>query len=74
MINTLLMMYAEHVDAGRFGDVAAMFEHSTYRIEHGDGAHVSHYEGSAPVQAFCEQTRTVSRRDAAARSTSSPTW
>ncbi len=56
-INTLLMTYAEHVDAGRFGDVAAMFEHSTYRIEHGDGTHVSSYEGSAPVQAFCEQTR-----------------
>ena len=56
-INTLLMTYAEHVDAGRFEDVAAMFEHSTYRIEHGDGAHVSSYEGSAPVQAFCEQTR-----------------
>jgi hypothetical protein len=31
------MTYAEHVDAGRFDDVAAMFEHSTYRIEHGDG-------------------------------------
>jgi 3-phenylpropionate/cinnamic acid dioxygenase small subunit len=56
-ISTLLMTYAEHVDAGRFEDVAAMFEHSTYRIEHGDGAHVSSYEGSAPVQAFCEQTR-----------------
>ena len=51
------MTYAEHVDAGRFDDVAAMFEHSTYRIEHGDGVHVSSYEGSAPVKAFCEQTR-----------------
>jgi 3-phenylpropionate/cinnamic acid dioxygenase small subunit len=56
-INTLLMTYAEHVDAGRFDDVAAMFEHSTYRIEHGDSADVSSYEGSAPVKAFCEQTR-----------------
>jgi 3-phenylpropionate/cinnamic acid dioxygenase small subunit len=56
-INTLLMTYAEHLDAGRFDDVAAMFEHSTYRIEHADGAHVSNYEGAAPVRAFCEQTR-----------------
>jgi 3-phenylpropionate/cinnamic acid dioxygenase small subunit len=56
-IDTLLMTYAEHVDAGRFADVAAMFEHATYRIEHGDGAHVSSYEGAAQVQAFCEQTR-----------------
>ena len=56
-INTLLMTYAEHLDAGRFDDVAAMFEHSTYRIEHADGAHVSSYEGAAAVKAFCEQTR-----------------
>ena len=51
------MTYAEHLDAGRFDDVAAMFEHSTYRIEHADGTHVSNYEGAAPVKAFCEQTR-----------------
>lgn len=35
-INTLLMTYAEHLDAGRFADVAAMFEHATYRIEHAE--------------------------------------
>jgi hypothetical protein len=34
-----------------------MFEHAAYRIEHADGEHVSSYEGSAQVQAFCEQTR-----------------
>ena len=56
-INTLLMTYAEHLDAGRFDDVAAMFEHSTYRIEHADGPHVSSYQGAAQVRAFCEQTR-----------------
>ena len=56
-INTLLMTYAELVDAGRFADVAAMFEHATYRIQHGDNPHVTNYQGVAEVQAFCEQTR-----------------
>ncbi len=56
-INALLMAYAEHLDAGRFDDVAAMFEHSAYRIEHADGPHVSSYQGAAQVRAFCEQTR-----------------
>jgi 3-phenylpropionate/cinnamic acid dioxygenase small subunit len=56
-INTLLMTYAEHVDAGRYKEVGAMFEHAAYRIKHADGEHVSSYEGSAQVQAFCEQTR-----------------
>jgi 3-phenylpropionate/cinnamic acid dioxygenase small subunit len=56
-INTLLMAYADHLDAGRFADVAAMFEHATYRIEHSDGAHVSTYQGAAQVRAFCDQTR-----------------
>jgi 3-phenylpropionate/cinnamic acid dioxygenase small subunit len=56
-IHALLMTYAEHLDAGRFADVAAMFGHATYRIEHADGSHVSSYEGAAQVQAFCEQTR-----------------
>jgi 3-phenylpropionate/cinnamic acid dioxygenase small subunit len=56
-INTLLMTYAELVDAGRFADVAAMFEHATYRIQHGDSPDVSNYQGAAEVQTFCEQTR-----------------
>jgi 3-phenylpropionate/cinnamic acid dioxygenase small subunit len=56
-INTLLMTYAEHVDAGRYADVGAMFEDAAYRIEHADGEHVSSYEGSAQVEAFCAQTR-----------------
>ncbi len=56
-INALLMTYAEHVDAGRYADVGAMFEHAVYRIEHADGEHVSTFEGSEQVQAFCEQTR-----------------
>ena len=56
-INTLLMTYAEHLDAGRFADLAAMFEHATYRIEHADGLHVSSYRGATQVRAFCDQTR-----------------
>jgi 3-phenylpropionate/cinnamic acid dioxygenase small subunit len=56
-VNTLLMTYAEHLDAGRFADVAALFSHASYRIAHADGEHVSSYEGAAEVQAFCEQTR-----------------
>jgi 3-phenylpropionate/cinnamic acid dioxygenase small subunit len=55
-IHTLLMTYAEHVDAGRFADVAAMFEHATYRVARSD-ADVSSFEGTEQVQAFCEQTR-----------------
>lgn len=56
-IDTLLMTYAEHVDAGRFAAVGAMFEHASYRIEHADGTLVSSYRGADEVQAFCEQTR-----------------
>jgi 3-phenylpropionate/cinnamic acid dioxygenase small subunit len=56
-IITLLMTYAELVDAGRWADVAALFEHATYRIAHADGGAVSTYAGAAQVRAFCEQTR-----------------
>lgn len=56
-INTLLMTYAEHLDAGRFAEVAALFEHATYRIEHADGSHTSSYRGAEQVRAFCDQTR-----------------
>jgi len=56
-INSLLMTYAELVDGARFADVGAMFEHATYRIEHGDSMRVSNYEGAAEVEAFCSQTR-----------------
>lgn len=56
-IDTLLMTYAEHLDAGRFADVAALFAHATYRIEHADGVNLTSYRGAAEVQAFCEQTR-----------------
>jgi 3-phenylpropionate/cinnamic acid dioxygenase small subunit len=56
-INTLLMTYAERLDAGSFDEVAALFEHATYRIEHAGGSGFSNYEGAAEVQAFCEKTR-----------------
>ena len=55
-INSLLMAYAEHVDAGRWSEVAAMFEHAIYHVEQPDGAKSS-YDGAQAVQAFCEQTR-----------------
>ena len=56
-INALLMTYAEHVDAGRFEEVAALFEHSTYRIEHAGSDKVSNYQGADAVLGFCSQTR-----------------
>lgn len=56
-INTLLMTYAEHLDSGRFAEVAALFEHSSYRIAHAGTDHVSEYRGSEAVQGFCDQTR-----------------
>lgn len=56
-IQTLLVTYAGHVDAGRFEQVAAMFEHSTYRVDHADTGRVSEYRGSEPVLGFCRQTR-----------------
>jgi 3-phenylpropionate/cinnamic acid dioxygenase small subunit len=56
-INSLLMTYAEHLDAGRFADVAALFEHATYRLEHSGTNQVSEYKGSEAVHGFCQQTR-----------------
>ena len=56
-VNTLLMSYADHVDGARFADVAALFEHATYRVEHAGTSHVSEYRGAADVLGFCQQTR-----------------
>jgi 3-phenylpropionate/cinnamic acid dioxygenase small subunit len=56
-INTLLMTYAEHVDAGLFADVGAMFEHATYRIERAGAAQISSWQGAVQVRQFCEGTR-----------------
>ena len=48
-IETLVMTYAERVDLGDFAGVAALFEHATYRAEH--GGQIMSQEGSAAVQA-----------------------
>ena len=56
-IRTLLMTYAELVDAGRLADAAALFEHSTYRIERDDGSLSLNYEGAAQVEALFASTR-----------------
>ena len=56
-LHSLLTSYAEHLDAGRFDEVAALFAHATYRIEHAGGDHVSSYRGADEVLAFCRQTR-----------------
>jgi 3-phenylpropionate/cinnamic acid dioxygenase small subunit len=56
-VNSLVLRYAELLDAARFSEVAAMFEHATYRIEHTGVDHVSVYRGVGEVLAFCEQTR-----------------
>ena len=56
-VNTLLMSYADHVDGARFADVAALFEHATYRVEHAGTSHTSVHRGAAEVLSFCQQTR-----------------
>lgn len=55
-INSLLMTYADRVDAGHWSDVGAMFEHATYRVAHADGG-FSSFQGADQVRGFCEQTR-----------------
>jgi 3-phenylpropionate/cinnamic acid dioxygenase small subunit len=56
-INTLLMAYAEGIDAGTFSDVAALFEHATYRLARDDGRASLHYEGAAQVAEFFAGTK-----------------
>ena len=51
-VETLIMTYAERVDLGDFAGVAALFEHATYRAEH--GGEVASQEGSAAVLATFE--------------------
>jgi 3-phenylpropionate/cinnamic acid dioxygenase small subunit len=51
------MTYAELLDGGRFDDFAALFEQSTYRIEHAGADQVSEYRGAEEVLGFCKQTR-----------------
>jgi 3-phenylpropionate/cinnamic acid dioxygenase small subunit len=53
-INSLLMRYAEYIDGARFADAAALFEHSTYRLEFppemGRSEDSETLEGAAAVQ------------------------
>jgi 3-phenylpropionate/cinnamic acid dioxygenase small subunit len=56
-IQTLLMTYAERIDAGRFAEAAAMFAHATYRIERDDGSLSARYDGEAEVLGFFAATR-----------------
>lgn len=56
-LHRLLTVYAEHVDAGRHDEVAALFADATYRIEHAGTDHVSVYQGADAVRGFCEQVR-----------------
>ena len=56
-IQTLLVMYAEYVDAGRLADAAALFEHSTYRVVREGQPDPVHAEGAAGVEKFFAITR-----------------
>jgi 3-phenylpropionate/cinnamic acid dioxygenase small subunit len=56
-IQTLLVTYAEHVDAGRLAEAAAMFEHATYRIERAGQPEVVRCRGAAEVQRLFAVTR-----------------
>jgi 3-phenylpropionate/cinnamic acid dioxygenase small subunit len=56
-IEELLTTYAESVDAGRFGDAAALFEHATYRIERADGSQPAACHGAEEVAEFMAGTR-----------------
>jgi len=48
-VETLIMTYAERVDLGDYEGVAALFEHATYRAEH--GGEIASQEGAAAVLA-----------------------
>jgi hypothetical protein len=54
-IHTLIMTYIELADAGRFEELAAMFDHGTYRHARGDGDPVVHR--GPEVLAHIEGTR-----------------
>jgi 3-phenylpropionate/cinnamic acid dioxygenase small subunit len=56
-VQTLLMTYAEYVDAGRFADAAALFENATYRLEFPDRPGCTTYQGAEEVHAFFAGTR-----------------
>jgi 3-phenylpropionate/cinnamic acid dioxygenase small subunit len=59
-VQTLLMTYANYVDAGRFAAAAALFEHATYRLEFPDRPGRTTYQGAEEVHAFFAGTRLYS--------------
>jgi hypothetical protein len=54
-IHTLIMTYVELADAGRFEELAALFEHGTYRVAGGGGEPIVHR--GPDVLAYIERTR-----------------
>jgi 3-phenylpropionate/cinnamic acid dioxygenase small subunit len=56
-IQTLLVTYAECVDAGRLSDAAALFEHATYRVVRDGEDDPVHAQGAADVERFFAITR-----------------
>jgi 3-phenylpropionate/cinnamic acid dioxygenase small subunit len=56
-IHTLLVTYAEYVDAGRLADAAALFEHATYRVVREGQDDPVHAQGAAGVEQFFAITR-----------------
>lgn len=56
-VHHLLTVYAEHVDAGRHDEMAALFTDATYRVEHAGTDQVSVYQGAEAVRGFCDQVR-----------------
>ena len=59
-IQTLLVTYAECVDAGRLADAAALFEHASYRVVRDDQPDPVHAQGAAAVEKFFAITRLYS--------------
>jgi 3-phenylpropionate/cinnamic acid dioxygenase small subunit len=55
-ISRLLTRYAELIDAGRFSEAAAMFEHSTYAVRRDQGGISASYHGATEVMAFFSGT------------------
>ena len=56
-IQTLLVTYAEHVDAGRLADAAALFDGAVYRVVRDDQPDPVHAQGAAEVERFFAITR-----------------
>ncbi len=65
-IHALLVTYAELVDSGRFSEAAALFEHATYRVDHGgDESEPEIHRGPTEVEEYMCRHAAVSRWHAA---------